>query len=132
MSAASTLAPGWAAVAAAGGRGSTGAVPAGRIAVLTIAGDLDRSGLDLLGARCHAELAAGATIVVIDMTGMTACPPALFGLLARTGLAPRSTLGASTPPATARDPRNGWQKSTRLGRNRRPRGSTARHDRREP
>lgn len=56
-----------------------------RLGVLNVAGDLNREGLDLLRQRCRAELAAQVTTLVIDFTGMTDFPSALFGLLAETG-----------------------------------------------
>ena len=56
-----------------------------RLGVLNVAGDLNREGLDLLRQRCRAELAAQVTTLVIDFTGMTDFPSALFSLLAETG-----------------------------------------------
>jgi hypothetical protein len=56
-----------------------------RLGVLNVAGDLNREGLDLLRQRCRAELAAQVTTLVIDFTGMTDFPSALFGLRAETG-----------------------------------------------
>jgi anti-anti-sigma regulatory factor len=56
-----------------------------RLGVLNVAGALNREGLDLLRRRCRAELAAQVTTLVIDFTGMTDFPSALFGLLAETG-----------------------------------------------
>jgi anti-anti-sigma regulatory factor len=56
-----------------------------RLGVLNVAGDLNREGLDLLRERCRAELAAQVTTLVIDFTGMTDFPSALFSLLAETG-----------------------------------------------
>ena len=61
-----------------------------RLGVLNVAGDLNREGLDLLRQRCRAELAAQVTTLVIDFTGMTDFPSALFSLLAETGAALRN------------------------------------------
>jgi anti-anti-sigma regulatory factor len=63
---------------------------ADRLGVLNVAGDLNREGLDLLGQRCRAELAVQVTSLVIDFTGMTDFPSALFGLLAETGASLRN------------------------------------------
>jgi len=57
----------------------------GRLSILNVAGALDRAGLDLLGQRCRAELAARVTTLVIDFTGMTDFPSGLFRLLAEIG-----------------------------------------------
>ena len=67
-------------------RGDAGshAAPLDRLRILNIAGDLDRAGLDLLRERCRAELAAQVTTLVIDFTGTTDFPSALFRLLAET------------------------------------------------
>lgn len=64
-----------------------------RFGVLNVAGDLDCEGLDLLRRRCRAELAAQVTALVIDFTGMTDFPSALFGLLAETGATLRNRGG---------------------------------------
>jgi len=56
-----------------------------RLGVINVAGDLNREGLDLLRQRCRAELAAQVTTLVIDFTGLTDFPSALFSLLAETG-----------------------------------------------
>ena len=61
-----------------------------RLGVLNVAGDLNREGLDLLRQRCRAELAAQVTTLVIDFTGMTDFPSALFSLLAETGASLRN------------------------------------------
>ena len=61
-----------------------------RLGVLNVAGDLNREGLNLLRQRCRAELAAHVTTLVIDFTGMTDFPSALFGLLAETGASLRN------------------------------------------
>jgi anti-anti-sigma regulatory factor len=59
-------------------------VPPNRVAVLNVAADLDRAGLDLLQQRCRAEIAARVTTLVIDFTEMTDFPSALFRLLTET------------------------------------------------
>ena len=64
-----------------------------RLGILNIAGDLDRAGLDLLRERCRAELAAQVTTLVIDFTGTTDFPSALFRLLAETGGSMRACNG---------------------------------------
>ena len=56
-----------------------------RLGVLNVAGDLKREELDLLRERCRAEVAGSVTTLVIDFTGMTDFPSALFSLLAETG-----------------------------------------------
>ena len=61
-----------------------------RLGVLDVAGDLNREGLDLLRQRCRAEAAAQVTDLVIDFTGVTDFPSALFSLLAETGAALRN------------------------------------------
>lgn len=64
--------------------------PGSSVHRLQIVGELDAHGLRLLERRCAAELGRHGTLV-LDFTGMTACPSAVFGMVSDTAAAARRT-----------------------------------------
>ena len=58
-----------------------------------VTGDLDGTRLAQLEVRCVRELELGCSTLVLDFTGMTSCPSAVFTFLSRVGKAYRSRSG---------------------------------------
>lgn len=67
---------------------------AARICCVRLRGEVDASTLVQLETRCHAELVHDTTILVLDFTGITACPSALFQVLSRIGRSFRRASGS--------------------------------------